>query len=152
MNSPKSSSPTSTSSLMDTSQSRTGFWMTEPTSINPSFDAIEVVDLSDFDAPRPSSTMEEAAGRSGVPLSKAEVARAAALLESLPHAETMRCHIPPYGLRFLRGGHPVGAVSICWECNNIFGTFPNGEADRSFDGSSAPARELLALCREVAGR
>lgn len=80
-----------------------------------------------------------------------EANRIAALWRALPEAEQMRCHVPPFGLRFFAGGELVCEASICWECNNVFGQAGADEMFFEFDGSSAASRELLKACESALG-
>lgn len=78
--------------------------------------------------------------------------RIAALWRRLRPDEQARCHIPPFGLRFHAGDVLVLQVSVCWECNNVFGYLgPQGsrEIHLSFDAASSNARELLSLLQQL---
>ena len=73
------------------------------------------------------------------------------LWRNLAPGEQDRCHIPPYGLRFHQGDTKILEASICWECNNILITLPDGAAGYSFDGKSESAQKLLRLLRYLSG-
>jgi len=63
----------------------------------------------------------------------------------------MRCHVPPFGLRFFSGDRLLCEASICWRCNNIFGQAGGAEVFFKFDGSLAVSRELLKACESAVG-
>ena len=63
----------------------------------------------------------------------------------------MRCHMPPFGLRFYSAGDVIAQASICWECNNIYGEVKGRKLYYGFDASQAASRELLALAERVIG-
>lgn len=63
----------------------------------------------------------------------------------------MRGHSPPYGVRFWASARLVGEVSICWRCNNMFGTFSDASFHREFAETSDEAKELYALCSRALG-
>ena len=52
----------------------------------------------------------------------------------------MRCHNPPFGLRFYTEDGLQRQCSICWRCNNIHGDF-----GYEFDADHAISQKLLAL-------
>lgn len=110
-------------------------------------DAIEVVDLSGVlgDAIRDRMTGKVEARRARA---SAEVAQAiGGLLVALPPAEQMRCHIPPFGLAFLKDDQAIGWASICWKCNNVQGRAGDGPLFYEFDASAQASRDLLRLCK-----
>jgi hypothetical protein len=65
------------------------------------------------------------------------------LFRGLGAGQQMRCHIPPFGLRFSEAGKVVLEVSLCWECNNAFGYLHDEPIAFEFDASSDAARALL---------
>jgi hypothetical protein len=75
------------------------------------------------------------------PLDADERRRLLGLIAALPNADSMRCHLPPFGLR-------CGdvEVSICFRCYNAYA----GDELLTFDGSSTEALALLAFLRERA--
>src|SRR5947209_5250192 len=85
----------------------------------------------------------------GVTVEGATALRIAQLWRDLPPGEEARCHIPPFGLRFVADGRVVCEGSICWECNNIYGDVgrvPFGyESDAGAVGSQALLEELLRI-------
>lgn len=75
--------------------------------------------------------------------------RLAALWRRLPPGRQARCHVPPYGLRFLAGGREVCAASVCWRCNNIYGEAEGAPLHYEFDADDPVSRELLTALRRV---
>ncbi|MFT5684192.1 MAG: hypothetical protein ACI8RZ_005133, partial [Myxococcota bacterium] len=71
------------------------------------------------------------------------------LWNELPEAGQMRCHVPIIGVRFNSISDPIAEISICWQCNNMFGETEQGSFHRTFDGESDSARELLSLCKRL---
>ncbi len=71
-------------------------------------------------------------------------------LVSLPAVETLRCHLPGFGLRVgLHDGRLIG-IAMCFECNNarIFDGPDLGWL--TFDGSSPQAIQMLEAFRSAA--
>lgn len=89
------------------------------------------------------------AGRA-VRVAGAEAERLAELWRRLPPGRQARCHVPPYGLRFLAGGREVCVASVCWRCNNIYGEAGGSPLHYEFDAGHPAAQELLAELRRVA--
>jgi hypothetical protein len=75
--------------------------------------------------------------------------RIAELWRRLPPAESARCHIPPYGLRFWRAGQKVVEVSLCWECNNAYGYAGDKALWFTFDAGAPVSVSLLMQLRHV---
>ncbi len=71
------------------------------------------------------------------------------LFRRLPFAGQMRCHIPPFELRFFNGQKQVLHCSICWECNNIW--ILEGKTRRTieFDAKADVSQQLLQLLKEL---
>ena len=63
----------------------------------------------------------------------------------------MRCHVPPFGLRFFSAGTLICEATICWRCNNIFGQAGADDVFFEFDGSQPISRELLNACEMAIG-
>jgi hypothetical protein len=124
-----------------------------PSSLPP-IDAAEVVDLAQAQ-PDQMDRFVAAAAAAGTRCVRvaddAEAQRIAAMFRALPPGEQMRCHIPPFGLRFFAGGRPICEASICWECNNVHGWAGEQPLFYEFDAALAPSRELLAACRRAFG-
>jgi hypothetical protein len=82
-----------------------------------------------------------------------EAAEIAEMWRQLPQAEQMRCHIPPYGLRFYGGGQVIIEASVCWLCNNIAVMEKgSGSTYYTFDASAEVSQHLLEKLREIAAR
>jgi len=114
--------------------------------------AIDVVDLSGLYANRVDQYMIAARDRPGVRLAREEAERVLSLYQALPPGDGARCHTPPYGLRMFREQRTVCEVSICWQCNNMFGEANGQPFCIRFDSSSSPAQKLLSeLLRAVGG-
>ena len=75
----------------------------------------------------------------------------AAMWRALPAGQQMRCHGPPFGLRFYARGTLVCQASICWRCNNIFGDTRSDRLFFAFDGSAPRSRDLLRACEHALG-
>jgi hypothetical protein len=69
----------------------------------------------------------------------------------LPAGEQDRCHIPPYGLRFLSSGVVLVEASICWQCNNVFIRLPDELTGYSFDSQSQAGQRLLRVLQYLSG-
>jgi hypothetical protein len=122
-----------------------------PSSLPP-IDAVDVVDLAGVRAKGVDGYMAAAAGARSVRLSGAGAERIAALWRGLPPGKHARCHIPPFGLRFYRGGQLICQASICWQCNNLVGDAGGEASFYEFDASHPTSRELLHACERAAGR
>lgn len=114
--------------------------------------AIEVVDLAEVDADSVADYMAAARETVGVRMHGNEASALTALWSALPVAEQARCHTPPFGLRFFDVTGLVCEASLCWRCNNTFGRSGDKRFSAEFDGSSKPARDLLAACERATGR
>ena len=77
----------------------------------------------------------------------AEAERMAALFRGAPDADSARCHVPSFRLRFRDETGSVLDAAVCWTCNNISIVFDGGGTGWAvFDGESDPARELMEMC------
>lgn len=84
--------------------------------------------------------------------SDAETQKVVTLWNALQESEQARCHIPGYALEFCSESGPILVAAICWQCNNISISGSQADSDwRTFDASSKPAKELLALCMAKVG-
>jgi len=62
----------------------------------------------------------------------------------------MRCHNPPFALRFFSGDGLILTASLCWHCNNIL-IMENGQSKGAkFDGGADVSRQLFRLLDSVA--
>jgi hypothetical protein len=71
----------------------------------------------------------------------------AGLWRALPSGRGQNCFHPAYGFRFFAETRLVLKASVSWRCNQarLAGRSDIG----TFDGSSAEAQSLLALCRSL---
>ncbi len=66
--------------------------------------------------------------------------------DELPEGMQSRCHIPPFGMRYLnKDGDIYFEASICWKCNNIFGQLHHEQWSYEFNSQSQPAQTLFQL-------
>lgn len=105
-------------------------------------DEIQIVDLRGKDAKRVSEYMRLPALVT-VAVTGERATQISELWRALPAGEQMRCHIPPFGLRFILNRAPVLEVSICWECNNVYGYEGDQPIHFEFDASATSSKELL---------
>lgn len=85
-----------------------------------------------------------------VSLVAAEAKSIADLWRRLPPGGQDRCHLPPYGVQFFSDGTLLLAASVCWECNNIFGSVAGEGIHYEFSAESPAAEALLARFRALA--
>ena len=114
----------------------------------PPVEAVEVVVLRGLD-PLPVREYLAAAGVPRVTVRGAAAARIADLWRRLPPGEQARCHVPPFGLRFVAGGEVVCQASVCWTCNNLYGDAGGDSIHYSFDAGDEVSRALLAELRHA---
>ena len=90
-----------------------------------------------------------------VPLTGAKAHAIAELWRHLPTpAMQMRCHMPPYGVRFYAGDHLITEATICWRCNNIRLTdieHAGGYSFVTFDGTASVSKQLLDMFNKLTG-
>jgi hypothetical protein len=110
---------------------------------------VEVVVLSDVDPPRVSDFLKAAGDAPSVTVKGATALRIAQMWRELPPGETARCHIPPFGLRFIADGRVICEGSICWECNNIYGNAGGRAFFYEFDTEAAGSQALLVELRRI---
>jgi hypothetical protein len=114
--------------------------------------SVEIVRLRGLFANRAGQEMEAAKNAPFVLVEKERAQRIAVLWRRIPpHEEQMRCHTPPYGLRFRTGKGIICRVSICWNCNNIFGDADGTDVHFIFDGSRPDSRLLFEAIRAAVG-
>lgn len=75
-----------------------------------------------------------------------EIAR---LWRQLPPDEQMRCHNPPFGLRFYMESKLLVQGSICWSCNNIWIEENGKRLGYQFDGQHPYSQQLFALLQRL---
>lgn len=120
----------------------------EPSQL-PEVDAVELVDLKGLQLNRVSEYMRIAPFVRVKGETAQQIAR---LWRQLPPDEQMRCHVPPFGLRFYMGNKLLVQGSVCWSCNNIY-VEENGEGlAYEFDGQHPHSQQLLALLQLLAKR
>jgi hypothetical protein len=73
------------------------------------------------------------------------------LWQKVPADEPMRCHNPPFGLRFYLSGAIICQGSICWQCNNIYGESNGAPFYYNFGGRSRQGQNLLKLLEQIVG-
>lgn len=119
----------------------------------PEADRIEVVDLSGLSPRFVSGYMAESSNAPVIVVTGEQTAAICALWRLLPEQpDMMRCHIPPYGLRFFFQDLLLLEGSVCWRCDNIYLTTGNKEYCYKFDGASEPAQALYALIADMLPR
>ena len=117
----------------------------------PQVTSVVIVDLRSIDANRVSEYMW---GSKDAPKTKCDsetTERIAEIWRNLPPGEMGRCHTPPIGIRFYIGSQVVCDGSICWACENIFGTDDNDEYCYAFDSKSQSAVKLFDVIQAVVG-
>jgi hypothetical protein len=115
----------------------------------PAIDIVEIVDLKGLRPNRVSQYMQIAQDVLQVRVEGETAQRLAQLWRQLPPDEPMRCHTPPFGLRFYAGNQLLVQGSVCWRCNNIF-IEENGEGSGySFNGQHEDSQKLYALLRQI---
>lgn len=115
----------------------------------PDVDTVDVYGLRGSDPPRVGEFMRHLARCAWVRLDGEGAAAVAGLYRQLPGGETMRCHTPPFGLRFWSNGELITEASLCWECNNAFGFRAGERIAFDFEGQSDIAQVLLTLLRRT---
>src|SRR5687767_1020203 len=96
-------------------------------------DAVEIVNLKGIYADCVSKYMKESLNAPHVRLIGNLAQQIANLWRELPESGQMRCHNPPFGLRFYNTNRLLLQGSICWECNNIYGDLSGKEFFYEFD-------------------
>lgn len=115
----------------------------------PPITTVEVVDLSGIDADRVDQYMQNAVSAPSVTLQGDAAQRVASLWRALPPGEQSRCHSPPYGFRFRSGERLVCEASVCWKCDNIFGTSEGRPIHFEFDATQPVSQDLLTEARRA---
>lgn len=116
----------------------------EPASL-PEIDEIEIVPLSGR-APPPVSRLHRKGVRVGsVSVMGTAAQEIAGLWRVLPPPGAVAaCHEPPFALRFFHGDRFILEASLCWKCNNAYGSTSDESLSFLFEGTSPAARRLLA--------
>lgn len=111
-------------------------------------DSIEIVNLSGLDVTA-HHYMNGTESAQCVWVSSETAQEIARLWRELPYSEQMRCHIPPFGLRFYNNGSLLLQASICWQCNNIFGEAGGEKIFYKFDAEHPISQRLLNICEQA---
>ena len=105
--------------------------------------------LRGLDVDSVSQYMQNAQSASSVIVQDSAANRVAEFWRSLISGRQSRCHLPPYGLIFHLQNNGFVEASICWQCNNIYGT-QNGEPFHyEFDSSTPSSEDLLAYLNQL---
>lgn len=112
-------------------------------------DAVEIVDLSGVESDRVEQFMQESLSARSVKVTSESAQQIANLWRNLPSSEQMRCHNPPFGLRFFKANQLLVEGSICWECNNIFVNEEGASKTFEFDAENQNSRKLFEICQKA---
>jgi hypothetical protein len=113
---------------------------------------IDVVELVDFRGLPPTIVDGSGVIPKNVPyvrIKKETAQKIAYLWRQLPPGEQMRCHYPPFGLRFYMGNKLLVQGSVCWECNNIFAQENGKKMIYEFYAQHPHSRQLFALLQHI---
>jgi hypothetical protein len=114
----------------------------------PDIDAVELVDLRTLHLGSVAMSIVKNAPFVQV---KGEAAQQIAhLWRHLPPDEQMRCHNPPFGLRFYMDNKLLVQGSVCWECNNIHAEENGKSLVYEFDAQHPHSQELFAFLQLLA--
>lgn len=117
----------------------------------PDIDAVELIELRGIQHHEVKEYMRIAKEAPHVRCVKGETAQQIAhLWRQLPLDEQMRCHNPPFGLRFYLGNKLLVQGSICWDCNNISVEENGEELVYTFDGGHKHSQKLFTLLAQIA--
>src|SRR3954454_19323746 len=106
-------------------------------------DSVDVVALAPLAMDRRPLAARLFGGLPEVQLTGSQAENIANLWRALPRGETMRCHVPPYRLRFRLAGTVVVEASPCWEGNNALGSEGGRPIHFAFDAEAPVSRKLL---------
>jgi hypothetical protein len=106
-------------------------------------DAVDIVALRALDIDRRPAAARLFGGLHEIQLEGSAADEIASLWRELPRGESMRCHVPPYRLRFRVKGTVVVEASLCWECNNAYGSLGTQPIHFAFDAEAPVSRRLL---------
>jgi hypothetical protein len=120
----------------------------EPSQL-PDVDAVELVDLRGIKLHQVKEYMR-AKDASHVRVKGETAQQIAYLWRQLPPDEPMRCHLPPFGLRFYAGNKLLVQGSVCWQCNSIWIEENGEDLGYTFDGEHKHSRQLFALLKKIA--
>lgn len=115
----------------------------------PDIDVVELVELRGLPPTIVNEFMIIPKNVRFVRIKKETAQKIAYLWRQLPPGEQMRCHYPPFGLRFYMGNKLLVQGSVCWECNNIF-VQENGEnLIYEFYAQHPHSQQLFALLQHI---
>jgi hypothetical protein len=116
----------------------------------PDIDAVELVDFKGLRPNLVSGYMGAAKNAPFVRLKGETAQQIAHLWRHLPPDEQMRCHNPPFGLRFYVDNKLLVQGSVCWECNNIHAEENGENLVYEFDAQHPHSQKLLTLLQLLA--
>ena len=116
----------------------------------PNIDAVELVDLKGLEPNLVSEYMKIAKNALFVRVKGETAQQIAHLWRQLPPEGQMRCHFPPFGLRFYVENKLLVQGSVCWQCNNIHAEQNGENLLYEFDAQHPHSQELLTLLQLLA--
>ena len=116
----------------------------------PAIDEVAIVDLTGLHV-GPRDFAKKSANAPSVRVRGNQATEIAELFRSLPSGMPARCHTPPFGIRFYVNDRVVCETSICWQCNNLYGSFDGSEMSYAFDATSKSTTDLLATLEKHVG-
>lgn len=116
----------------------------------PDINAVELVDLNGLQPNLVSGYMGAAENAPFVRVKGETAQQIAHLWRHLPPDEQMRCHNPPFGLRFYVDNKLLVQGSVCWNCNNIHAEENGENLVYEFDAQHPHSQELLTLLQLLA--
>jgi hypothetical protein len=114
----------------------------------PDIDAVELVDLRTLHLG--SVGMSKVKNAPFVQVKGETAQQIAHLWRHLPPDEQMRCHNPPFGLRFYMDNKLLVQGSVCWNCNNINVEENGKNLLYEFDAQHPHSQKLFALLQLLA--
>lgn len=109
----------------------------------PDIEEVEIVDISKLDPNRVSHYMGETESCRSVILTGGKATEVAARWRALNSAGQARCHIPSYGVRFFVSEKLMLEASVCFQCNNIYGSLNGQPFHYEFNGGDHAGTRLL---------
>ncbi len=82
------------------------------------------------------------------PLLGAEAQRVIRLFRELEPGESMRCHLPPWGLAFYERDTLLFTATLCYVCDNAYIYTAQGKDLRAFDPAEPNAAKLRAVLKQ----
>lgn len=115
----------------------------------PQVEFVDIVNLKGVETNCVSEYMQNAVDAPSIRLEGKAAEEIADLWRRLPKDLNMRCHIPPFGLRFYCNGELYLRASLCWQCDNIFGDIKGEKFSSTFNPKHRTAKKLLSLCKQM---